>query len=117
MSFKCLRTVNGRVFPDYHEACKEYGFLDDDQEWHHVMKECSSCGFPPQIRELFVHIMVNCKVSDLKSLWDSHWKDIVDDILLKQRKKTGNSYLLLNEKHLQFFALAGQLIYKYCFFL
>ncbi|XP_063944772.1 uncharacterized protein LOC135146765 [Daucus carota subsp. sativus] len=106
VSFKCLRTVNGRVFPNYHEACKEYGFLDDDQEWHQVMKQCSSCGFPPQIRELFVHIMVNCKVSDLKSLWDSHWKDMVDDILMKQRKKTENPYLTLNEKQLQFFALA-----------
>ncbi|KAK1356498.1 hypothetical protein POM88_049754 [Heracleum sosnowskyi] len=50
--------------------------------------------------------MVNCKISDLKALWDTHWPHMVDDILLNQRKLTGNALLQLNEKQLQYFGLA-----------
>lgn len=106
-SFESLRTVNRIVFPTFHEACKEYGLMESDKEWHEVLQQCSACGFPQQIRELFVHMMVNYKVSDLKYLWDTHWKHMVDDTLFNQRKLTGNPHLKLNDKQLQFFALAG----------
>ncbi|XP_074351616.1 uncharacterized protein LOC141690740 [Apium graveolens] len=105
-SYECLRTVDGKKFSSFQEACKEYGLLDDDKEWHEVLEQCATCGFPPQIRQLFIHIMVNCKVSDLKLLWNTHWKQMIDDILLSQRKVTGNPHLQLNDKQLEFYALA-----------
>ncbi|KAK1397391.1 hypothetical protein POM88_007254 [Heracleum sosnowskyi] len=43
---------------------------------------------------------------DLKALWDTHWPHMVDDILLNERKLTGNALLQLNEKQLQYFGLA-----------
>ncbi|KAK1360714.1 hypothetical protein POM88_045188 [Heracleum sosnowskyi] len=58
-SFKHLRTVNGVCYGTFRDACKEYGLLDDDKEWHHVLDECAVGGLPPQIRQLFVHIIVN----------------------------------------------------------
>lgn len=67
-SFEDLRTVNGMQFPIFKEACQEYGFLSDDKEWHEVLDQCARCGFPPQIRQLFVHIIVNYKVTDLYNL-------------------------------------------------
>lgn len=45
-SFESLRTVNGQLFNTYQEACKEYGLLDDDKEWHQVLQQCSVSGFP-----------------------------------------------------------------------
>ncbi|XP_074352823.1 uncharacterized protein LOC141691974 [Apium graveolens] len=105
-SFESLRTVNGHIFETFQGACKELGMLDDDNEWHQVLSQCSESGFPPQIRQLFVHIMVNCKVSDLRDLWEKHWTYMVDDILLKQQKLTGNRHLMLNEKQQQYYALA-----------
>lgn len=65
-SFESLRTVNGIQYRTFLDACKEYGFLDNGDEWHEIITECSKCGFPPQIKELFVHIIVNCEVYDLK---------------------------------------------------
>ncbi|WOH09633.1 hypothetical protein DCAR_0729091 [Daucus carota subsp. sativus] len=35
-SFECLRTVKGKLFATFHEACQEYGLLDSDKEWHEV---------------------------------------------------------------------------------
>lgn len=37
-TFEFPRTVNGNVFPTFHEACKEYGLLDSDKEWHQVLQ-------------------------------------------------------------------------------
>ncbi|XP_063942813.1 uncharacterized protein LOC108203255 [Daucus carota subsp. sativus] len=90
----------------WNEACKEYGLLDDDNEWHQVLQQCSSCGLAPQIRELFVHIMVNCRVTDLKKLWNDHSVHMTDDIVLIRRKVSGNPNLVLNEKQIEYFALA-----------
>lgn len=50
------------------------------------MQECSKCGFPGQIRELFVHIIVNCQVTDLGGLWNKHWKEMFHDILMRQTR-------------------------------
>nr|XP_017245432.1 PREDICTED: uncharacterized protein LOC108217092 [Daucus carota subsp. sativus]XP_017245433.1 PREDICTED: uncharacterized protein LOC108217093 [Daucus carota subsp. sativus] len=105
-SFEMLKTVNGVQFNTFRDACKEYGLLDDDNEWHVVLDQCAAGGLPPQIRQLFVHIIMNCKVTDLANLWDKHWNQMVDDILLKRRQRTENSTLILNDMQLQYYALA-----------
>lgn len=103
-SFEALRTVNGVCYPTFRDACKEYGLLDDDKEWHEVIDQWAAGGLPPQIRQLFVHIIVNCKVTDLAKLWSSHWHQMIDDILPKRRSKTHDTSLLLNDMQLQFYA-------------
>ncbi|XP_017239653.1 uncharacterized protein LOC108212437 [Daucus carota subsp. sativus] len=105
-SFESLRTVDGICHDSFRDACKEYGLLDDDKEWHEVLNQCSNGGLPPQIRQLFVHIIVNCKVTDLLQLWTSHWKQMVDDIVLKRRRLNNDDTLMLDDKQLQFYALA-----------
>ncbi|XP_074363854.1 uncharacterized protein LOC141704500 [Apium graveolens] len=104
-SFKSIRTVNGVHFDTFREACKEYGLLEDDNEWHEVLSQCAKGGLPPQIRQLFVHIIVNCKVTDIKNLWSCHWKHMIEDILLRRRRLVKNDKLILNEKQLEFYAL------------
>ena len=111
-SFDALRTVDGVIYKTYKEACRKLGLLDDDNEWHEVMEECAKCGFPPQIRELFVHIMINCQVTDLLLLWTKHWKHMVDDIILRKRQQSGNANTNFSDKQLQFFALAGMHYYS-----
>ncbi|KAK1362492.1 hypothetical protein POM88_046966 [Heracleum sosnowskyi] len=104
-SFESLRTVNGVLYSTYHEACKELGLLENDDEWHEVLTECSKCGFPPQIRQLFVHIIVNCQVSDVCQLWLSHCQVMGDDILIMKRRSSGNNNLNLSHEEIQFYAL------------
>ncbi|KAK1404907.1 hypothetical protein POM88_004512 [Heracleum sosnowskyi] len=107
-SFESLRTVNGVLYSTYHEACKELGLLENDDEWHEVLTECSKCGFPPQIRQLFVHIIVNCQVSDVCQLWLSHCQVMGDDILIMKRRSSGNNNLNLSHEEIQFYALGGK---------
>ncbi|XP_074337030.1 uncharacterized protein LOC141674206 [Apium graveolens] len=51
-SFESLRTVNGVCYRTFHDACKEYGLLDDDKEWHEVLTQASAGGLPPQISNI-----------------------------------------------------------------
>ncbi|XP_074359741.1 uncharacterized protein LOC141699820 [Apium graveolens] len=104
-SFTSLHTVNGVCYSTFRDACKEYGLLDDDKEWHEVLTQASTGGLPPQVRQLFVHIIVNCKVIDLTTLWSTHWKSMVDDILLRRRQSCPNTLFTLNDMQLQFYAL------------
>ncbi|XP_074373334.1 uncharacterized protein LOC141713698 [Apium graveolens] len=104
-SFESLRTVNGVCYSTFRDACKEYDLLDDDKEWHEVLTQASAGGLPPQVRQLFVHIIVNCKVTDFKILWSTHWKNMVDDILLRRHQSCPNTLFTLNELQLQFYAL------------
>ncbi|KAL8122773.1 hypothetical protein AgCh_010953 [Apium graveolens] len=101
-----LQTVNGVHYSTFKDACKSLGLLDDDNEWHVVMKECVVSSFPAQIRQLFVHIIVNCQVTDMRKLWDDHWKHMIDDILLKRNELAIDPNNVYSDKQLQFFALA-----------
>ncbi|XP_074370995.1 uncharacterized protein LOC141712094 [Apium graveolens] len=76
-------TVPYRTFKD---ACRHYGLLDDDNEWHEVLSDAAKSGFPVQIRHLFMHIIVNCQVTDIRHLWNEHWKNMIDDILGRRDK-------------------------------
>lgn len=110
-SFEDLRTVNGVCFNTFRDACKEYGLLDDNKEWHEVLEQCAGGGLPPQIRQSFVHIIVNCKVTDLGNLWSCHWKKMIDDILIKRRSVTHDRTLVLDDLQLQYYALAGYMFF------
>nr|XP_017248417.1 PREDICTED: uncharacterized protein LOC108219459 [Daucus carota subsp. sativus] len=71
--------------PKHYEAANHYGFLNDDNEWHEVIVECAKCGFASQIRQLFVHIIVNSQ---------------------QRRKSTGNPLLNLSDEEILYHALA-----------
>ncbi|XP_074323140.1 uncharacterized protein LOC141660079 [Apium graveolens] len=96
-------TVPYRTFKD---ACRYYGLLDDDNDWHEVLSDAAKSVFPVQIHHLFVHIIVNCQVTDIRHLWNEHWKNMIDDIILGRRDISGGLKSILNEKQLKFYALA-----------
>ncbi|XP_074374527.1 uncharacterized protein LOC141714931 [Apium graveolens] len=105
-SFQSLKTVNGIQYRTFKDACKIYGLLDDDNEWHFVLEQCAISGLPCQIRQLFVHIIVNCQVSDLTILWEKHWNNMVDDLIIQRRHIAGNDDIVFCDRQLQYFALA-----------
>ncbi|KAK1401110.1 hypothetical protein POM88_000715 [Heracleum sosnowskyi] len=49
-SFEALKTITGVQYRNFKDACKNYELLDDDNEWHSVIEDCTKSGFPNQIR-------------------------------------------------------------------
>ena len=84
-SFEDIRTINGVVHPTYKSACQALGFLDDDSEWILCINEASSWGSGTQLRQLFTTILCHCEVTSPKTLWDSTWEALSEDMQYKRR--------------------------------
>ena len=101
ISFQDMKAVeNGRVCETYQEVCRELGLLQDDHEWQQVLEEAAGSKLCPQIRELYVVILMFCQPSNPRSLFDEFW---IDDFELLGRRR-GTS---LDENQLMTMLLLG----------
>ena len=107
-SFRDLRTVDGRTYTTFKEACEVLGLLKDDSQWHCAIRENAESGMPFQLRSMFVHILTNCPVADPLKLWTDNWKLLSEDIEYNKRKISGNQNLNLSDADLENYTLAGK---------
>ena len=70
---------NGKKCETYKEVCRELGLLKDDLEWQRVLEESAVTKLCPQIRELFVIVLMFCEPANPRELFDSFWNTWVDD--------------------------------------
>ena len=88
ISFQDMKAVeNGRVCETYQEVCRELGLLRDDHEWQQVLEEAAGSKLCPQIRELYVVILMFCQPSNPRSLFDEFWSTWIDDFELLGRRR------------------------------
>ncbi|GKC59340.1 DNA helicase PIF1/RRM3 [Tanacetum coccineum] len=76
-SFEELMTVNKRVCATFKEACFAYGLLHDDKEWSHAIIEPSLWALGPQLRDIFVTMLIFCDVSRPLKLWEESWNCVL----------------------------------------
>ena len=86
-----LTLQSGRVCETYKEVCFEVGLLSDDKEWHKLLEVAAFTNMCPQIRELYVIILIFCLPSDPFSLLEEFWDTWTDDF---QRKAERRGYHL-----------------------
>ena len=95
-SFKDLRTVNGKTYDSYREACAAKGLLDTDDVWHHTMQEAASV--ITNSRDLimfFASLLNNNEINDPNALWQK-FKDVLCEGIKYDVYK--NSNILPNER-------------------
>ena len=98
VSFADLRELpNGKSCESYKEVCRELGLLRDDQEWQCVLEESAVTKMCPQIRELFVVILMFCQPANPKQLFDEFWNTWIDDF----EKKAISQSIKLDEGQLR----------------
>ena len=78
-SFEDLMTVNGQLCETYKDVCLRLGLLQDDQEWERILNEAAATRMCPQIRELYVIILMFCMPSDPRALFDQFWQTWTDN--------------------------------------
>ena len=97
-SFADLRKLpNGKVCESFQEVCRELGLLRDDQEWERVLEESALTKMCPQIRELFVVILMFCQPANPRQLFDEFWNTWIDDF----EKKAKTQAIQLDEGQLK----------------
>ena len=77
----------GQVCETYQQVCCELGLLADDTEWRRVLAESVITKMCPQIRELFVTILMFCQPANPRALYDEFWTSWVDDFEQQARRK------------------------------
>ncbi|GFU75277.1 uncharacterized protein TNCV_4755361 [Trichonephila clavipes] len=76
-----LRTVNGRVFNTYQDACRELQLLEDDNHWDLTLADAALTSTPNNIRQLFAIILTTCYPSQAQTLWEKYKNCMTEDIL------------------------------------
>ena len=88
VSFVDLRTLpNGNVCETYKEVCRELGLLKDDMEWTEILLEAADTKLCPQLRELFIVILMFCQPSNPRKLFDEFWITWIDDFNLQGHRQ------------------------------
>ncbi|XP_035835819.1 uncharacterized protein LOC110888316 [Helianthus annuus] len=80
-SFDDIKTVNGRVYDTFRDACYALGLLDDDSEYIEAIKEANISGSAAYIRNLFATMLLSSTLSRPEVVWESTWKYMTDDFL------------------------------------
>ena len=88
VSYEDMLTLpDGRVCETFQQVCCELGLLQDDQEWKRILEESAATKMCPQIRELFVIILMFCQPSSPRALYDEFWTTWTDDFAHKARQQ------------------------------
>ena len=114
-SFEELMTVKNITYSTFKEVCFAYGLLNDDKEWTKAISEATLWALGPQLRDLFVTILLFCEVSRPRQLWQENWESLSEDILHKKRKQFRYPGLELTEEQVQNYCLVEieELLHKF----
>jgi hypothetical protein len=90
-SFEFLRTVNGRVFNTYQDACHELKLLKDNNHWDLTLADAALTLTPNSIRQ-FAIILTTCNPAESSTLWDKYKNYMTEDVLhqVKQTNQCSN---------------------------
>lgn len=105
LSFDDLRKVSGVLYPTFQLACKSLGLLGDDKEWADALSEAITTATSPQIRQLFVSLILFCEVSDPNELFHQFWRSMHDDIIHRFRSTLNMPNLLMSDDELRNYVL------------
>ena len=78
-----MLNIDDTVHESYQSVCRQLGLLSDDQEWTLVLTEAAGTKMCPEIRSLYVVILMFCQPSDPKTLFDNFWNTWTDDFVHK----------------------------------
>jgi len=69
-SFKDLKTVDGKLYETFKEACGAHGFIFDDTVYFKSLHEASTFQMPQQLREFFTNLLIHCVPQQPNKLWE-----------------------------------------------
>ena len=78
---------SGKMCESFKEVCREIGLLKDDMEWQQVLEDSTGTKLCPQLRELFVIILMFCQPSNPLALFNEFWDTWIDDFEQQGKNK------------------------------
>ncbi|XP_022031323.1 uncharacterized protein LOC110932284 [Helianthus annuus] len=101
MSFDDIRTVDGKIYDTFKDACFARGLLDDDNEYIVAVTEASAWSTSDFLRTFFVMLLMSNTISRPGHFWTQTKSLLCEDILYQQRRITGILDLVLLEEEIE----------------
>ena len=87
-SFQDMLTLqDGTVKETYKAVCLELGLLSDNSEWRRALEESAITATSPQLRELYIIILMFCMPSNPRELFDEFFLSWADDFERKAMRQ------------------------------
>ena len=80
-SYQDIRSVDGKIYETFREACYALGLLDDDSEFVSAIKEGSRWATWIALRKLFVCMLLSCCLQRPGHVWQSCAVELSEDFL------------------------------------
>ena len=81
VSFEDFSSINGTLHESYQAVCRELGHLCDDQEWENFLSYDFLTNICPQIRNLYVILLIFCFPQNPAKLFEDIWMYWTDDFV------------------------------------
>ena len=104
-SFEHLRTVDGREYSTFKDACRALGLLQDDREWISCFTEAVNFATGNSLRILFATALLYQEVSDPLALWTMFSESLCDDLQHQLRPQVENGFQIpldMENSHLDY---------------
>ena len=85
-NFDEIKTADGITHSTYKTTCYALGLLDGDKEWHEAINQASQWATAVKLRELFVIILMFCKISEPLQIWETQLATIVGRYITLSKK-------------------------------
>ncbi|XP_022027109.2 uncharacterized protein LOC110928403 [Helianthus annuus] len=105
-SFDDIKTVDGKVYDTFRDACYALGLLDDDTEYIEAIKEANETGSPSYLRNLFATLLLTNTLSRPEVVWESTWRYMTDDFIYRLRKYHRVTALSIPDEQLKNYVLS-----------
>ncbi|GJR20425.1 DNA helicase [Tanacetum coccineum] len=77
----------------------------DDRQWEIAIEEACGSATPEQLRYVFAHILLHCKVTNPSRLWVKYWKEMSHDMAKRVSQTVQIPNYHLNDDSLQGYTL------------
>ncbi|KAF7835632.1 uncharacterized protein G2W53_010491 [Senna tora] len=104
-TYEDISTVNGVLHPTFKDACYAMGLLDDDNEYVDGITEASNWLSGVYLRKLFSTLLIHNTIARPEYVWEKTWEYLSDDIIIKERHRTCNPDLQLDNDRIKDIAL------------
>ncbi|XP_035840188.1 uncharacterized protein LOC110913743 [Helianthus annuus] len=105
-SFDDIKTIDGKVYDTFRDACYALGLLDDDTEYTEAIKEANETGSPSYLRNLFATLLLTNTLSRPEVVWESTWRYMTDDFIYRLRKYHRVTALSIPDEQLKNYVLS-----------
>nr|GEU45308.1 hypothetical protein [Tanacetum cinerariifolium] len=93
------------VYPKYMVICKAWHFLGDDVKWVQAIRNASQWKLGDQLREMFVTILLFCRVFDHNSFFKDVYQYISEDVVRKHHRLLHNQNVVFTDQEVQNYTL------------